>query len=243
MVSEVQSVERAFSVLRTIANAPGGVSDVARRTDLAVSTTARILGTLVQLGAVERIEPGPTYRIGATIEDLAAAADPSAGLVARARTHLEALVAQVGETAGISVADGDDHVLYLDHVESDHDVTLRDWNGERVPLHAVSSGLVLLASRTNAEVRAYCAGGLARFTDHTVTRAAELKRRLAQIRADGDAWTVEEFMDGVSSVAAPIRDHTGAVIGALHIHGPSYRLRPSNRRVTKALLATAARLS
>ena len=140
-------------------------------------------------------------------------------------------------------ADGDDHVLYLDQVESDHDVTLRDWNGERVALHAVSSGLVLLAARTDAEVREYCSGGLTRFTEHTVTRTVELKRRLAQIRADVYAWTVEEFMDGVSSIAAPIRDRTGAVIGALHIHGPSYRLRPSNRSIAKALLATAARLS
>ena len=238
----MQSVERAFTVLRTVATEPGGVSDVARRAGLAVSTTARILGTLVQVGAVERLEPGPTFRIGPTIGDLAAAVNPDAGLVTRARAHLEALVAQVGETAGISVADGTGNVLYLDQVEADQDVTLRDWTGERVPFHAVSSGLVLLAARTNAEVRAYCADGLARFTDHTVTRGAELKRRLIQIRADGYAWTVEEFMDGVSSVAAPICDDSGAVVAALHVHGPSYRLRPSNRRVTKALLATAAHL-
>ena len=160
----------------------------------------------------------------------------------RARAHLEALVARVGETAGISVADGARNVLYLDQVEADQDVTLRDWTGERVPFHAVSSGLVLLAARTNAEVREYCADGLARFTDHTVTRATELKRRLTQIRADGYAWTVEEFVDGVSSVAAPICDDSGAVVAALHVHGPSYRLRPSNCRVTQALLATASRL-
>ena len=112
-----------------------------------------------------------------------------------------------------------------------------------MPLHAVSSGLVLLAARTEPEVRDYCAGGLARFTGRTTTRTADLKRRLDQIRKDGYAWTVEEFIDGVSSVAAPIRDGAGHVVGALHVHGPSYRVKSSNRNVIQALLATAGRLS
>ena len=240
---EVQSVERAFLVLRTVATEPGGVSDIARRAGLPVSTTARLLGTLEHLGAIVRADPGPSFRIGPAIGDLASAMDASAGLATRARVHLEALVSEVGETAGISVPSGTREVRYLDQVESDNDVILRDWSGVCVPLHAVSSGLVLLAARTEPEIREYCAGGLARFTGRTTTRAADLKRRLAQIRTDGYAWTVEEFIDGVSSVAAPIRDGAGHVIGALHVHGPSYRVKSSNRTVIPALLATAGRLS
>lgn len=240
---DVQSVERAFLVLRTVATGPGGVSDIARRAGLPVSTTARLLATLEHLGTVVRVEPGPTFRIGPAIGDLASATDATAGLATRARVHLEALVAEVGETAGISVPDGTREVRYVDQVESDNDVILRDWSGVCVPLHAVSSGLVLLAGRTEPEVREYCAGGLARFTGRTTTRTADLKRRLVQIRKDGYAWTVEEFIDGVSSVAAPIRDGAGRVIGALHVHGPSYRVKSSNRNVIQALLATALRLS
>ena len=51
----VQSVDRAFAVLRRVANVPGGISDVARAVDLPVSTVARLLGTLESLGAVVRI--------------------------------------------------------------------------------------------------------------------------------------------------------------------------------------------
>ena len=102
----VQSVDRAFAVLRAVATGGGGVSDIARRTGLAVSTTARLLGTLEAQSAVTREDPGPTYRIGPAVTDLAATADPAAGLVGRARAHLEALVADVGESAGISIAAG-----------------------------------------------------------------------------------------------------------------------------------------
>ena len=193
-------------------------------------------------GAVTRSDPGPTYRIGPAVADLAAAADPAAGLVGRARAHLEMLVADVGESAGISIASGDRSVLYLDQVDGDQDVTLRDWTGEQLPLHVVSSGIVLLAARTDAAVGAYGRGGLESFTDRTVTRVAELRRRVTAARADGHAWTVEEYSVGITSVAAPIRDADGTVVGALHVHGPSYRLRPGDRTVTRALVATAARI-
>jgi DNA-binding IclR family transcriptional regulator len=241
-MSGVQSVDRAFAVLRAVATGDGGVSDLARRTGLAVSTTARLLGTLEALGAVTRSDPGPTYRIGPAVADLAAAVDPAAGLVGRARAHLEMLVADVGESAGISIAAGTRSVLYLDQVDGDQDVTLRDWTGEQLPLHVVSSGIVLLAARSDAAVGAYARGGLESFTDRTVTRVAELRRRVTAARADGHAWTDEEYSVGIASVAAPIRDADGTVVGALHVHGPSYRLRPGDRVVTRALVATAARI-
>ncbi|MEP6625953.1 MAG: IclR family transcriptional regulator [Acidimicrobiia bacterium] len=238
----VQSVDRAFAILGAVAVIPAGVSEVARRTGLAVSTCARLLSTLEWLGAVARVDPGPVYRIGRTMHDLAASLDPTSGLVTRVRPHLEALVAEVGETAGIAVADGARHVLYLDQVESGQDVTLQDWTGHRLPLHVVSSGLVLLADRTAAAVRDYCAPGLDRFTEHTTTRATTLRTRLAAARTDGFAWTVEEFAAGISSVAAPVVED-GVVVAALHVHGPSYRLRPSNRKAVRALLATVRRFA
>jgi DNA-binding IclR family transcriptional regulator len=241
-VTGVQSVDRAFAVLRAVATGGGGLSDIARRTGLAVSTTARLLATLEAQGAVSRADPGPTYRIGPALTDLAATADPSAGLVGRARAHLEMLVAEVGESAGISIAADDRSVLYLDQVDGDQDVTLRDWTGEQLPMHVVSSGLVLLAARPDAAVRVYAQAGLARATEHTITTVGELRRRVAAARTDGYAWTVEEYSVGITSVAAPIRDGSSAVVGALHVHGPSYRLRPGHRAVTRALLATAARI-
>jgi IclR family pca regulon transcriptional regulator len=133
-------------------------------------------------------------------------------------------------------------VLYLDQVDADQDVTLRDWTGEQLPLHVVSSGIVLLAARTDAAVRTYARGGLDRCTDRTITGVRELRRRVADARRHGYAWTVEEFAPGITSVAAPIHDREGAVVAALHVHGPSYRLRPGDRAVTRALLATAARI-
>jgi DNA-binding IclR family transcriptional regulator len=209
-------------VLRQVASVPGGISDVARAVDLPVSTVARLLGTLESLGAVVRIDEAGTYGIGAGIRALADAIDASASLATRARPVLAELVARTGETSGLSVID-DDEVVYLDHVETAHEVTLRDWTGARLPLHVVSSGLVLLAAQPPATVDVYLARPLARPTDRTMTQSARIKRRLAGIRRDGHVWTIGEFDDGITSVAAPVVDASGATVAAIHTHGPSYR--------------------
>ena len=218
----VQSVDRAFAVLRQVASEPGGISDVARAVDLPVSTVARLLGTLESLGAVVRLGQSGTYGIGAGIRALAAAIDASETLVMRARPLLTELVAQTGETSGLSVLEGTE-VVYLDHVENTHEVTLRDWTGIHLPLHVVSSGLVLLAAEPPAAVAAYLSQPPAGFTDRTMTQPARIKRRLATIRRAGHAWTIGEFDDGITSVAAPVVDATGTTIAAIHCHGPSYR--------------------
>ena len=209
----MQSVDRAFAVLRQVASAPAGISEVARAVDLPVSTVARLLGTLESLGAVVRIGDSGTYGIGAGIRALAGAIDASETLVTRARPVLAELVARTGETSGLSVLQGDE-VVYLDHVENRHEVTLRDWTGTRVPPHVVSSGLVLLAGQPAAAVAAYLARPLARPTRRTMTQPARVTRRLASIRRAGHVWTIGEFDDGITSVAAPIVDPRASTTGA-----------------------------
>ena len=222
MPPSVQSVDRAFAVLRQVARQPGGISDVARAVDLPVSTVARLLGTLESLGAVIRVGDSGTYGIGAGIRRLAGAIDAAETLVSRARPALSALVAQTHETSGLSVIEGDE-VVYLDHVETVNEVTLRDWTGARLPLHVVSSGLVLLAAQPPTAVAAYLARPLARPTRATMTQPSRIRRRLARIRRDGHVWTTGEFDDGITSVAAPVIDASGTTIAAIHCHGPSYR--------------------
>ena len=235
----VQSVDRAFAVLRQVAGVPGGISDVARAVDLPVSTVARLLGTLESLGAVVRIGDSSTYGIGAGIHALVRAFETSQTLVIRARPVLAELVARTGETSGLSVIEGDE-VVYLDHVENTHEVTLRDWTGTRVPLHVVSSGLVLLAAQPPQFVAKYLARPPARFTDRTMTQASRIKRRLASIRREGYAWTIGEFAEGINSVAAPVVDAHGATIAAVHCHGPSYRFPGDADVVTIAAHVTDA---
>lgn len=243
-MSSVQSVERAFAVLRCLAGGPAGVSEVAERSHLPKSTVSRLLSTLNELGAVHQLGAGGDYRIGELMVELAAAAQPGRSLVAIARPHLVQLRAALGEATGLSVLDGRD-VLYLDHVEADHPVQVRDWTGERLPAHLVSSGFVLLAGAPAAVLDEFLAGTLPRATPKTVTEPNLIRQRVDDARRRGSAWVYEEFVEGLNSVAAPVRDGGDRVVAAVHAHGPSFRFPGPGRveSITEQVVSAADRIS
>jgi DNA-binding IclR family transcriptional regulator len=243
----VQSLERAFAILDEVASRPAGVTAIAERVRLPKSTVARLLATLEDVEAVERFE-GARWRIGPGVAALSTAASPERGLISIARPFLADLVAELGEDAGLGLPDGIE-IVYVDQVESDNPVQVRDWTGTRAPMHAVPSGLVLLAEWPEDALDAYLTGVLVSLTPRTVTDPARLRARLGEVRNAGHAWGLEEFAEGIDSVAAPVRDARGKAIAAIHVHGPSYRFPPEGReavvaaRVHVAAAAVGAQLA
>ena len=239
-MSRVQSIERAFAVLGALADGPIGVTELAERVPLPKSTAARMLASLAREGAVEQV-PGETrYRLGPRIESLAMGLVATRSVAVIARPHLVELAASIGEVAGLSVPEGD-LIHYIDQVDSDHPVGVRDWTGSRIALHAVSSGLAVLALRPPAEIERYLEGPLERFTARTTTDPDELRARLRRVQLDGYAWTTGEYTEDIASVAAAIADAHGETVAAIHIHGPSYRFPIPGREAEFGLdVATAA---
>ena len=243
-MSRVQSIERAFAVLRTLANGPIGVTEVAERADLPKSTAARMLASLAREGVVEQVPGDTAYRLGPRLATLASGVMPNRSLAMLARPSLTSLAAAVGEAAGLAIPDGD-VAQYIDQVDIPNPVAIRDWTGSRIPLHAVSSGQVLLAFRPATSLQRYLGKPMERFTDRTIVTGDALLERLRAIRRDGYTWAREEFDEGISSVAAPIADSTGEVVAAVHVHGPSYRfpVPGTERAVAEQVVATAARIA
>lgn len=243
-MSRVQAIERAFVVLGALGGGPLGVTEAAARAGLPKSTVARLLAALVAAGAVERVPGGTDYRVGGRMAALAAGGRPTRSLVAVARPHLVALAGAVGEAAGLSIPDGY-LVHYVDQVDSPHPVGVRDWTGTRLPMHAVSSGLVMLAHRPPAEVDAYLARPLERFTPATIAEPAAVRERLRRVLLDGYAWTAEEVAEGITSVAAALADEDGEVVAAIHVHGPSYRFPAdaASAAIAGEVVAAAARIA
>jgi DNA-binding IclR family transcriptional regulator len=238
MSGTVQSIERAFEILEAVALRPAGVTELATRLRLPKSTVFRLLATLEQAGAVERLD-GARWRIGPGIAALAWGASSERSLVSLARPVLASLVDELGEASGLALPDGYT-VRYVDQVESQNPVQVRDWTGTRAPLHAAPSGLVLLAEWPEDAVDGYLARPLDRLTARTVVEPAAIRRRLDAVRLQGHAWGEGEFAEGINSVAAPVRDARGKPIAALHVHGPAYRYPPGGERDRIAARVTAA---
>ena len=239
----VQSLERAFAILAAVADRPAGVSALATQLDLPKSTVARLLSSLEALGAVQRVD-GRRWAVGAGVEALVGPPPLERSLAALARPELVRLVDLLGEDAGLGLPDGHE-IHYVVQVECDHPVQVRDWTGTRAPMHAVPSGLVLLADWPAEAIDAYVDHGLPARTPQTVIDPEQLRARLVDVTNSGYAWGLEEYAEGINSVAAPVRDAAGHAIAAIHVHGPAYRFpaRGSEERATDEVVAAAAAVS
>lgn len=239
----VQSLERAFAILAAIADRPAGVSALALQLELPKSTVSRLLSSLEELGAAERVD-GRRWAVGPGVEALLGPTPLERSLAALARPELARLVETLGEDAGLGLPDGHE-VHYVVQVECDHPVQVRDWTGTRAPLHTVPSGLVLLADWPDNAVAAYAADGLAALTPQTVIDLEQLRARLEDVTRSGYAWGLEEYAEGINSVAAPIRDAHGRAVAAIHVHGPAYRFptHGEEERATEEVVAAAAAVS
>jgi DNA-binding IclR family transcriptional regulator len=241
----VQSIRRAFAVLRALADGPLGVSEVAVASRIPKSTAARLLTALAAEGAVEQVPGERRYRLGPDLLAIASGLGETWDIVAIARPVLVDLASELGEAAGVSIRDGWT-VQYVDQVEppNPNPVAVRDWTGTRIPLHAVSSGQVFLAQLAAPVLARYLAEPLEQFTPRTLMDAASLLERLREVRREGHAWARDEYADGISSVAAAIADARAEVVAAVHVHGPSYRFPSKGREdaVAAAVRAAAGRI-
>src|SRR5690242_3222130 len=142
----VGSVTRALALLDELAasDAPLGVSELARRIGVNPSTASRLLGTLERGGYVTRSDGGGPYRLGLKLVTLADRALARLDVRAVARPSLEALVAQTGETATLSVP-GEHAAVTIDFVASSSAVASVARLGRPSVAHATAAGKVMLA--------------------------------------------------------------------------------------------------
>lgn len=189
------------------------LSELSRRTGLALATTHRLVGELTAWGALERGSDG-RYRIGLRLWEVGALCPRGLGLRETAMPFLEDLYEATHEHVQLAVRDGAE-VVYLERISGRHAVSIRTRVGGRLPAHATGVGLVLLAHAPAEEQEAVLAGPLRRFTPRTVCDPAELRRRLSAVRRDGYAVSDRAIEMVSMSVAAPIRGRGDTVIAAL----------------------------
>ncbi|MDA0636014.1 IclR family transcriptional regulator [Nonomuraea sp. MCN248] len=244
MADHVQSLARGLAVIRAFsATAPRlTLSEVARATGLTRAAARRFLLTLTDLGYVRN--DGRLFALTPRVLELGYAYLSSLSLPEVAAPHLERLAAEVHESASVAVLDGED-VVYVARVATARIMRVSISIGTRFPAYCTSMGRVLLAGLPPADLDAYLArAGLRRLTPRTVTTPAELREELDGIRERGWAMVDQEMEEGLRSIAAPVRDRSGAVVAAVNVstHASRTTVQQARRTLLPPLLATAAKI-
>jgi DNA-binding IclR family transcriptional regulator len=236
--SPVQSVDRALEILEFLAaRGEAGVTDLATHLGVHKSTAFRLLGALEARGLVE--QPDVKYRLGTGLLRLASAVPVQRDITGACRRACEELADECGETVNVAIAHAG-AAINIDQVRGGGSwLVSHNWIGERTPLHATSSGKVLLAADPGL-----IPARLPRFTAATITKRADLDRELAEVRRTGVAYTHEELEPTLTAAAAPVRGHDGRVVAAISVAGPTFRMDATKlAAVAKAVIRAADQAS
>jgi IclR family transcriptional regulator, acetate operon repressor len=234
----VQSLERAFGILETMADAGGtiGLSQLAHDASLPLPTIHRLVRTLVDLGYI-RQEPSRQYALGPRLIRLG---ETSSKMLGRwARPYLEELVDELGESANLAMLDGDE-IVYVGQVPSRHSMRMFTEVGRRVSPHCTAVGKALLALEPPDEVQALLRRtGMQAHTVHTITEPGQFAAELEKIAESGYAMDDGEQELGVRCVAVAVPEAPSPI--ALSVSGPATRMTPAVVDKAVPLLTQAAR--
>lgn len=238
-ISVLDCALRALDELLTVDAQGLGLSALAVRLGVNKSRAFRIMATLEQQGFVNQDAETKSYRLGLKLLQFGEAVRQSLRLPEVAAPLLDRLAEATGETVFVGVIDGTEAVC-VDKRESKHPVRLYAEIGRRAPLHAGGVPRVLLAYQVLEQPQLLDVIALEPITSATQTDRDRLAEELARIRAQGFGVAINDLDMGVTSVAAPIRDHQGRVVAAVSVAGPNDRLPPDRIPALVALVQTTA---
>ncbi len=220
MPGTVQSIERAAAVLRLLAQSarPLGVVEIANALSLPKGTAHGIIRTLHSVGFVAQDSRSGRYRIGSGLLRLHEPPLDHNELRACAMNWTDTLAARTGEAVRIGVLTAPLELTVVHHVFRPDDSVQVMEVGRVLPAHACALGKAVLAYHPDSPALLRDAA-LEPFTPRTVTSGRSLLGQLSTVRERGWAADVEEFTGGEAGIAVPIRDHGGAVVGAVGLAG------------------------
>jgi IclR family pca regulon transcriptional regulator len=237
----VNSLARGLEVLRVFTRHKPKMtlSEVAKGTDMTRATARRFLLTLVREGYVET--DGKYFSLRPKLLELGFSVLSSMDLWDVAQPVMNELAEKLQESCFAAILD-EDAVIYVARASADRLVNVGIRVGNRVPAYCVSTGRVLLAGLSDAELHRYLEEvKLERFTPNTTISKVKLRSQIEEVRRQGWASVDQELEIGLRSISAPIRDRGGAVIAALNICCPSARITPEEMRsrvLTEVLAAS-----
>ncbi|MDN4610152.1 IclR family transcriptional regulator [Arthrobacter burdickii] len=215
------------------------ITEIARRSGLHIATASRLVEELSRVGWLER-DKDRGVRIGVRMWEVASRASPTLSLREAAMPVMEDLHGIVGQHIQLGVLEGDD-VLFIERLTAPGAVINYTRVAGRLPLHASSSGLLLLAHAPVEQQERVIARPLKMFTDQTISNPPQLRFALAEVRRQGYAFLAGHIHPDSTGIAVPVRDPSGNAVAALAIVLPNDDTARSRIAVLQAASAAVSR--
>ncbi len=213
----VPALERGLRMLQEFGRGSRtlGAPELARRLELPRATVFRMLNTLENMGFLERINGGTEYRLGMAVLRLGFEYLSSLELTELGQPVITRLCDDIRYPCNIVVRDGRS-IVYVAKVTPPTPLTSSVRVGTRLPAHGTVLGRVLLSDMPLSELRVlYPEEHLEAFSAATPKTVLDLFNLLEGDREHGYVFEEGFYEASISTIAAPVRDHSGRIVAAL----------------------------
>lgn len=241
----LRTVARVVEVLELVADRPSGlaISEIAALLQMPVSSAHALVRRLEDLDYLGRRRSDRRYYAAPRLVRLGIRIAGGLQVMTIARPFIADLAARTGEDVYLALVE-DRGVLYADRATGSQSLRLDIALGTLRPLHATAVGKLYLALLDEPELKtALRRMKLERYTDTTLTEPRTLLKELQKIRRADYALTNGEHIDGVASIAVPIRDASGAFAGALVLALPRRRFQQHQQALVTEMVAAGRHVS
>jgi IclR family transcriptional regulator, KDG regulon repressor len=243
--ARLSSVSAAARVLKCFSEVEPelGISNLAKRLNLAKSTIHRLATTLTLEGLLDQNPETGRYRLGIHLFVMGTLVRRRLDVSNVSQPFLHMLRERTGETIHLAVLN-DASIMYLFNLESSQAIRMKSYIGTLKPAFCTCEGRAIAAFGSTELISRVLSAPLIARTAGTLTEPAKLLKAFAEVRASGVAIDDEESETGMRGIGAPIRDSSGQVVAAIGIGGPSQRLTLKKLRShAPVLLSTAEAIS
>jgi IclR family transcriptional regulator, pca regulon regulatory protein len=205
------SVIEAFSADRPRMS----ISDVALATGLDRATARRCLLTLTELGYADY--DGKYFQLTPLILRLGTASLANMSLPTIVQPWLDRLSSDIGQSSSVSILDHTE-IVYVARASRQSLMSISLMPGSRLPAVSASMGRVLLSTLPDTQLREILRQRPPqKRTEKSRTKLPELIKIIKQIRLDGFAIVDQELEMGLRSIAVPLYNIRGHMVGALNV--------------------------
>ena len=240
------TIAKALSLLNHLSEArPAlGLSDFQRLSGRDKATVHRYLTALESLGFLEQNTRNKSYRLGHSIERLAAMRRRTVEEADTVSPFADVISETVGELVHINKLTGQHlHPLYQVDL-APHAVRVEIEPNVVLPLLTTSSGKAILAFKERADQETAIAHQKSEFSEGSLADANAIFSELTETTKRGYATSRDQIEIGVSSIAIPLFDANKSPVAACSIAYPTARHSAEHlSKCIKALCTHGAKMS
>ncbi|MGR3495959.1 IclR family transcriptional regulator [Citreimonas sp.] len=239
--SRLSSVTTAIHLLKTFTeeDVELGISELAKRLNVAKSTVHRLAGALLDEGLLQQNPENGRYSLGIGLFALGSMVRARLDVTSESKHILNALREQTQENVRLAVLERAS-VVFLHDFESPQTLRLRSGTGQARPAFCTAEGLCLISGLREQQLVNFLTYPRTARTDKTITDEDELRARISRVKRHGYAIEDEECDEGTRCIAAPIHNGDGRIVAAVGVAGPRVRMRKADFPKIAPLVVEAA---